>query len=90
MANPLSNEKELYERIEKGKLTIPLVIWELIDHHLGNDIYAISLIAGLHVTGEDKESIPVEDGQKIIKHCEEIKQFLKKLSETTQPKVKNV
>lgn len=86
MANPLSNEKELYERIEKDKLSIPSAVWQLMEHHLGNEVYAISLIAGTHVTGEDKEPIPVNEGEKIVKHCEEIRQFLKKLREATKAK----
>ena len=86
MANPLSNEKEIYERIEKKKLTVPQPIWELIDHHIGNDVYMISLIAGSHVIGQEQEPIPVEDGQKIIKHCKEIKAFLQKLSSVTRLK----
>ena len=81
MSNPLSNEKELYEKIEREKLTIPQPIWELLDHHLGNDLYAISLIAGSYVTGEDKEPIPIQDGEKIIKHIEEIRTLLKKIRE---------
>jgi hypothetical protein len=83
MANPLSNEKELYERIQKEKLSIPSIIWELLEHHLGNDVYAISLIAGVYVTGQEKEPIPIEDGEKIIKHCSEIRQFLKKIRAAT-------
>lgn len=86
MANPLSDEKELYEKIEKEKLTIPAAIWKLIDHHLGNDVYTISLIAGLHVTGEDKEPIPAEEGQKILNHCQDIRQFLNKLRDVAKPK----
>ena len=83
MANPLSNEKELYERIAKENLSIPALVWSLIDHYIGNDIYAITLIAGTYVTGE-KEPIPIEDGQKIINHCEEIRLFLNKLREATK------
>lgn len=86
MSNPLSNEKELYEKIEKEKLTIPPPIWELLEHHLGNDLYAISLIAGSYVTGEDKEPIPVQDGEKIIKHIEGIRVFLKKIRESASRK----
>lgn len=86
MSNPLSNEKELYEKIEKEKLTIPPPIWELLEHHLGNDLYAISLIAGSYITGEDKEPIPVQDGEKIIKHIEGIRVFLKKIRESTSHK----
>ena len=84
MANPLSNEKELYEKIEKNKLTIPQPFWELIDHHLGNDVYAISLIVSSHITGEEKEPIPVADGDKIIKHVEGIRAFLKKIREASK------
>ena len=84
MANPLRNEKELYEKIKKEKLTIPAPIFELLRHHLGNDLYAITIIAGSHVSGEDKESIPIEDGQKIIAHVEAAKRFLDKLTESTK------
>lgn len=82
MANPLQNEKELYEKIKKEKLTIPVPILELLKHHLGNDLFAIAVIAGSHVTGEDKEPIPIDDGQKIIKHVEVSKKFLDKLIES--------
>ncbi|MBI5145163.1 MAG: hypothetical protein HZA27_03145 [Candidatus Omnitrophica bacterium] len=86
MASPLPNEKELYEKIEKEKITIPASIGDLFFHHIGNDVYAISLIASSHVTGDDKEPIPIEDGQKILKHCEAIRVFLKNLYEATRPK----
>lgn len=86
MANPLPNEKELYEKIEKEKISIPPDFWDLLEHHLGNDIYAISLIAGSHVSGEEAEPIPIEDGRKIISRCAEIRTFLKKLREVSAPK----
>lgn len=86
MANPLPNEKEIYEKIEREKLSVPLPIWDLINHHIGNDLYAISLIAGTYVTGEDKEAIPPEDGKKIVKHVEEIKGFMDKISKIVSDK----
>lgn len=86
MSNPVPDEKELYEKIEKEKLSIPSPIWKLLDHHLGNDLYAISLIAGSRVTGEEKEPIPIEEGEKIIEHCVEIKRFLEKIRQATKPK----
>jgi hypothetical protein len=85
MANPLAGEKELYEKIAKERLSIPQPIWKLLDHHLGNDLYAISLIAGTYVKGKDKEPIPVADGEKIIKHIEEIRGFLNKIRYLTSP-----
>ncbi|MBI5421309.1 MAG: hypothetical protein HZA35_03295 [Parcubacteria group bacterium] len=79
MCNPLDNEKEIYEKISKEKLVVPSVIWQLLDHHLGNDIYVITLIAGTHVTGERQEPIPAGEGRKIIEHCEEMRRFLQRL-----------
>ena len=84
MANPLPHEKELYKKITEEKLSIPRPIWELIDHHLGNDLYAISLIVGSHVIGNEKDPVPVEDGEKIMRHIEGTRLFLKKLSEVTK------
>ena len=83
MANPLPHEKEIYEKIAKEKLTIPQPIWELLDHHIGNDLYAIFAIVGLYTSGEDKESIPPAEGEKIIKHGEAIKTLLNKVKEAT-------
>lgn len=86
MANPLTNEKELYAEIEKNKLSIPPAIWQLIEHHLGNDVYTISLIIGSHAAGDEKKPIPADDGEKVIKHCLEIRAFLKKLKEAIEHK----
>lgn len=79
MCNPLPNEKALYEKIEKEKLVVPAVVWELLDHHLGNDLYVINLIVGSHLSGGIYEPIPPEEGEKILRCCEEIRQFLQKL-----------
>ena len=83
MCNPLNNEDKIYEVIEKERLNVSPVIWQLIDHHLGNDLYIIGLIAGSHVVGKDKDPIPVEQGEKIIKYCNEINRFFKKLRNAT-------
>ena len=83
MSNPLNNEKEVYEKIVKEKLVIPSVIWQLLDHHLRNDLNVITLIVGYHITGNTQESIPAGEGEKIIERCEEISRFLKQLKDTT-------
>lgn len=83
MANPLPHEKEIYEKIAREKLTIPDPIWELLNHHLGNDLYAIFAIAGSYIAGDDKEAIPPHEGEKIIKHGESIKVLMNKLKEVT-------
>ena len=83
MANPLPNEKEIYEKIQKDKLAVPAEVWELISHHIGNDISAISLIVGSHVFGDGSEDIPAEHGKKVLAHCEQIKLFLNRLKKAT-------
>lgn len=90
MANPLPNEAELYKKIEDERLTIPKPIWDLLCHHIGNDLYAISLITSSYVTGEDKEPIPVEAGEKILNHVYALKSLMLKLYEITVPKKKTV
>lgn len=53
MANPLPNEDKLYERFKNEHITISPLIWELIDHHIRNDLNLISVGIGnlrLHPT----------------------------------------
>lgn len=83
MARPLSNEAELYTKIQKEKIKVHPVVWELINHYVGNDIYAMQLIAGSYVVGSNPDPIPAEDGRKLIQHCEEVRKFLKKLKDAT-------
>lgn len=49
MANPLNNEAEIYERIRKENLKIHPIIWELINHHIRNDLNRISTGLGVIV-----------------------------------------
>jgi hypothetical protein len=83
MSNPLNNEKAVYQKIIKEKLIIPSIIWQLLDHHLRNDLNVISLIVGYYIAGNAQESIPPTEGKKIIERCEEISRFLKKLKDAT-------
>jgi len=84
MANPLSNEKEIYEKIEKEELNIPLEVWKLMEHHINNDIYMINLIIGSTVL--DGESLSEENAKKIINHTTAIKEFMDKLSKLVKRK----
>ncbi len=43
MANPLPDEDAILARIEKEKATITPFIWELMDHHIKNDLFAMAL-----------------------------------------------
>ncbi len=46
MANPLVNENKIYEQIKAEKLKVPQVVWELINHHVRNDLYSVSVALG--------------------------------------------
>lgn len=84
MANPLPDESEIYKNLKKNKVTIPHDIWDLIDHHIGNDLHIIQFIAGSYVGSDNPEDIPVDQGNKIIAQCDEIKKFFMKLREATR------
>ncbi len=86
MANPLPNEKELFDKIIKEKITVNKVVWELLNHHLGNDLYAISMAVGSHITGDDKEPIPIGEAEKILEHVYALNDFVDKLREATKEK----
>lgn len=83
MANPLPNEKELYERIKNEKITVHPVIWELLSHHIGNDLCMVT--APLEMMLDKKYPIPLtEDKAKnMLKHAFLIKELIFKLREAT-------
>lgn len=84
MANPLSDEAQIFEKIKKENIKVPLLVWQLIDHYIGNDVHAMQFIVGSHIVGDDPEPIPVEHGKKILHHCNEVRKFLIKLKEATR------
>jgi hypothetical protein len=84
MANPMSNEHLVYEKIKSENSVIPPFIWDLINHHINNDLYMINLIIGTTVL--DGEPLSEKDGQKVIDHVNAIKDFLIKLEEATRQK----
>lgn len=87
MSNPLPNEAEIYERIKNRNINIHPLILELLEHHIGNDIYMINLIIGATVL--DGEPLSVENAKKILNHCQQIKELLDKLDKLTRPKPGN-
>lgn len=88
MANPMSNEAEIYEKIKKEKVTIHPLVWQLIDHHINNDLYMINLIIGS--TTADREPLSEENANKVLNHTKAIADFLDKLEAVTEIKSKDV
>ena len=64
MANPLNNEKELFEKIEAEKITIAPQVWKFIYHHIGDDVTAINLIC--EYCAAHAQSIPQNEAEKIV------------------------
>ena len=81
MANPLPNEDELYERIKKEKITIHPVIWELLTHHIGNDLAMVTL--PLEMMLDPLYPIPLTPGKAklALEHAMSIKGLIKKLKD---------
>jgi hypothetical protein len=88
MANPLRSEVQIYERIKKENIKVHPLVWELIDHHIGNDIHIIQFIVGSHVIADKPESVPPEHGKKVLHQCDEVKKFLIRLREATKDQTK--
>lgn len=84
MANPLNNEDEIYAKLKKETIKLHPLVWELIEHHVSNDVNAIQYIAGAYVACDNPEDIPAADGKKILTRCDGVRKFLNKLRECTK------
>lgn len=86
MAKPLLNEDELYKKIEDEKIEIHPLVWELISHHIGNDLHMINLILGQAVlpAKDDPKPISVENARKIYEKVISVQGFIKKLRNATR------
>jgi len=88
MSNPLPDEQEIYEKIKKENITIHPLVWQLLEHHINNDLYMINLIIGSTVL--DDRPLNEESARKVISHSKAIADFLVQLEKATNPKSKNV
>lgn len=86
MANPLTNEQELYNKIKDEHITVPLLIWDLMYHYLGDDISAITQITLSYL--RHNEPIPAIDAKKILEHTKRINATVRKILQ--HDKIENV
>jgi len=77
MANPLTNEKALYDKIRDEKISVPLLIWDLMYRYLGDEISAITQITLSY--WRYNEPIPVSDAKKIKEHTKKINDMVRKI-----------
>ena len=64
MANPLNNEKELFDRIKTEGITIAPDIWNFLYNHIGDDITAINLLCQYHL--DNGQSISPTEAEKLV------------------------
>ncbi|MCX7926972.1 MAG: hypothetical protein N2606_02420 [Candidatus Omnitrophica bacterium] len=82
MAQPLPNEKELYEQILNEKIKMSAEIWDLVYQCIGDDISAINLLCQFYYNSS--EDIPVEEAKKILIYTRHIKETVQQLTLTSK------
>ncbi len=82
MANPLPNEKEIYERIRNEKITVDPEIWDLLYNRIGDDITAINLLTQLYFNCG--ETVPIMDAGKILSYTRHIKEIVEQVTITSK------
>ena len=84
MANPLSNEDQIYERIKQEKIEIHPIIWELLTHHIGNDLYMITLALQTSLLDQKyPKPLTKEKAEMMYKYALNIKGLMEKLKKAT-------
>lgn len=82
MSNPMREEEQIYKQIREQNVTIHPLVWELIDHHISNDLYIINIILGSTIL--DGQSFTKENAESVLAHSKAIKDFLIKLGKETK------
>ncbi|PIQ88704.1 MAG: hypothetical protein COV72_07185 [Candidatus Omnitrophica bacterium CG11_big_fil_rev_8_21_14_0_20_42_13] len=78
MANPLQNEKELFEQIKTENITMPPVIWNFIYTYIGDDVTAINLICQYYL--DKSEPMPVAEAKRIETYSSNAGDVIKRLT----------
>ena len=86
MANPLPNEKELYKRIYRERISMDPQVWDLLYNRVGDDITTINLLCQLHLC--DCQPIPVQEARKILTYTRHIKELLSHITNISDDKQK--
>jgi acyl carrier protein len=84
MANPLPNEKELYERIKNEEIAISPGIWDLLYNRIGDDISAINLLCQYYLN--ERQSIPALEAKKILSYTRHIKNIVNDITLSSKEK----
>ena len=82
MANPLPEEKELYERISSEGITINEATWNFIYHRVNDNITAIILICQRCL--ENQEAMPIQEAGRILIRTKEIKNTINSITASSK------
>lgn len=82
MANPLPEEKELFERIKNEKISLNPEIWDMLYNRIGDDVSGINLLCQYYLTSN--QPIPFEEGKKILNCTRHIKEIVNQLTVTSK------
>ena len=74
MANPMPNEKELFDRIQNEHITVAPGIWDMLYNKIGDDVSAINLLCQFYLT--NKQEIPPADAGKILTYTMDVKRII--------------
>lgn len=71
MANPLPEEKQLYQRIRDERIKVPAEVWDLIYYRVGNALSAVNLACEYYL--QENEPMPIEEAKKLLNYTRAIK-----------------
>jgi len=77
MANAHPDEKEFYDRIRRDEIKVPLHIWDMMYHYIGDNITAITQIAQSYCGYG--EPIEISAARKILEHTARIRMIVGKI-----------
>lgn len=84
MATQLPYENEIYEKIKKEKITVHPLIWDLLTHHISDDLFFMMLALETSVLNTRyPKPMTKENAQKIFERALAIKDFITKLRRAT-------
>ena len=87
MANPLPDESRLYQRIKDENIKVPLDVWDLIYHRIGDALSAINLKCEYYL--QINQVMPIDEAKNILNYTRIIKLVIDKLTKKTPQEDQN-
>ena len=81
MANPMRNEERLYQILKEQNIQVHPIIWQLLDHHIRNDLNGISITVG--DVFDRKEPLSDKELDHIIRRIKNITSIIEKIQQAT-------